>query len=121
MNMNNWAVSREVHSAAHDLAHKEATKVARKVKKAVRYIGGIDQKAISEAAYRSAYEPAYRDQLLLELVSLFRRELKRCGEQPATDLARDLAFDASREHLRQMFGLDRGSNERPPRHHHERR
>ena len=103
MNMNNWAVSRELHSAAHDLAHKEATKVANKVKKAIRHIYGIDNKVMTEAANRSAYEPAYRDQLLLELVSLFRRELTLEVKRLTRDYDEGLAPDA---HLHQMFGLD---------------
>ena len=103
MNMNNWAASREVHNAAHDHAHKEATKVANKLKKAIRRLYGFDNKVVVEAQYKSAYEQLYRDQLLLELVSLFRREITLEVKRLTRGHDEGLAPVA---HLHQMFGLD---------------
>jgi len=99
MNTNDWIASQNLHHEAHRRAEKEAKRIAGKVRKAIRYLWEVEnKKELIEAAHRSTYDRVYREQLMLELIGLMRRELKASGEHPHHDLA----------HLEALFGIERG-------------
>lgn len=107
-----FRIRETAHYIAHHEAHRIATSNARKVSKAIRYLEGINEKLVRDAAYRSTYDAIYPAKFQEEIIDLILQNATEAADRTTNDVGA-LAAHAD---LRALLSIRKSDHERTGPH-----